>query len=97
MLAIFLVLATVLKNRNGKAFVKEGIQTKCKILENLKRRKGVTTSQFVTKIEYKTLEGSSITNEVPSREEYKVGDCYTLQYLKSDVNFVRMGEQIPCK
>jgi len=84
-----IALTLILSSRNEQSLKHQGIQTEVKILDVIRKRKGITTSEQIAIIEYSTVNGL-IESRIPYNTKMIIGRCYKGTYSASNVQVVKL-------
>lgn len=95
--AVLTLLAIFLTRMNRNEIVEYGVLSTAKVVDIINKRKGITTSEKVAKIEYNTEKGK-IEQQVPFQSKMEIGKCYEIVYSTVNVKNIKLqcSKEVDC-
>jgi hypothetical protein len=87
--AILVFQAIYLSRSNRHEILDHGVVSTVKVLNVIKKSKGITTSEKVARIVYDTEDGK-IEHSVPFQPKMEVGKCYEILYSRDNVKNIKI-------
>ena len=88
-LLLLILIVIFLAKKNNRALLDYGEDSTVEILDIFRKKKGISTSETVAEIRYRTHKGL-IKKMVPLQPKMKIGKCYPIRYSSKNVKIVRI-------